>query len=124
MKYVRIPFNSLALREPNFKFGINEFKQILDKLPVDSKIIGFGQTHDYLCSYIFVSSDSFNDVPDGTFPPDATVRFHRKPDGTTTCDGINYGNASVQCVHDFAKYVGMYDTFDYCKKCNEKQASK
>lgn len=25
------------------------------------------------------------------------------------------------CIHDFKKYVGFTDTYDYCVKCNERQ---
>jgi len=53
-------------------------------------------------------------------PKNVMAYFEKKPDGTIVCTKIDFGQVLASCTHIPAKYVGIYETYDYCTKCNEK----
>lgn len=35
--------------------------------------------------------------------------------------GTGYGQPPVYCSHEYVMYIGLSDTFEYCKHCNKKR---
>lgn len=119
MKYARLGFSVAFLQSNGMKASL--FCDMMKKMPPDTKILGFTQDPSSLLQYMFVSSDAFRDIPDGGLPPDITPWFVKRSDGKEECQKIDFGNALLtpqNCVHEWDQYVGLIDTFTYCKKCN------
>lgn len=89
MKIGRIAFSRMVLAT-TLGLDSDVFKEMLDNLPKDSKIVGFGSDPTSLVDYVFVQNDIFKDTPDGQVPPEITVSFTRRYDGTSFCSGVNY----------------------------------
>lgn len=155
MRYARVVFSNSVL-----KHGLPALAManLFHGLPNDAKLIGFGTSQMHLLDYLFVSSDKFIDVPDGTLPPDIYAKFATDSSGNSVFRGFDYGKAfdpgapvvitvpgavnsiplaytvtgrsahglatpdpTAQCAHEWDTYMGLCDTFNYCKKCNVKQ---
>lgn len=142
MRYARIPFSLMSLQYSG-GIEIDLFSQMLKQLPHDAKIIGFGEVQTSMTSYVFVSSSSFKDTPDGSLPPDITPSFKRDYVGNLRCDHVDcsaaldlsvpssfapYGsNNSVlptqqaptrTCyAHNWKMYHGFNDSYEICATC-------
>ena len=119
MRYVRVPFN-LQYMLANKGMDPKLFCDMVSKFPSDSKILGFGYNESQLINYIFVSSDQFEEVPDGHHPPDVIPYFKRFPDGTAICESIDFNLSSKQCIHNWAQYRGLNESYKYCQLCGVK----
>lgn len=88
MKYARIPFNVQFMY---YGGGMERdlMIQMLTKLPPDAKILGFGRVHGELIEYMFIGSNYFKDVPEGTMPPDIQVFFRTDEHGRSFCESID-----------------------------------
>lgn len=123
MRYVRVPFSTNLF----YKCGgiaIKPFSEMLLKFPPDSKVLGFRESVVDLIAYIFIGSDSFEDVAEVNFPPDVHPLFRKHPDGTISCESIDFGTAlktKVCSRHLWVGYVGLQDQYTYCKNCGVKQ---
>lgn len=69
------------------------FKAMLDFLPADASIIGFNMDHATNLYFMFITSDSFKEVPTGHIPPEITANFTRNFDGSANCTGVDITNA-------------------------------
>ena len=118
MKYVRIPFSVSFMSQGGI--GKKEFSEMINLLPVDAKVIGFGTGNFDMVSYIFISSDSFKDVETGSLPPDATPMFKKLSSGNVVCEGITYSKTGLICAHSWHTYSGLTETYEYCVICGEK----
>ena len=128
MKYARMTFN----RETLYKLGGlpgKIFQQMLDFLPKDYIILGFGEDSSRMQSYLFIGSNSFVDTPDGLCPPEILGIFRREVSQITGhernfCEKIDFGNAIAtqqSCTHVWKTYTGAMNVFDYCDKCGTKK---
>lgn len=125
MKMIRISFNRIVFYQTG---GMQKklLSDMLDLLPVDASIMGFGCDISTNVDYIFVHSDQFAETPEGQTIPDATVFFSKDPiTGTVTVDKIDYSNVILpvgsQCIHQWETYTGLVKTETYCKSCGIKK---
>lgn len=115
------------------------FKEMLDRLPKDSKIAGFSSDWGSLVDYLFIENPMFIDIPDGSIPPEIDVAFTREFDGTTSCSKVDWsrcvgassmaatpnslvnGNVAIPkkaCFqHEFETYTGLNTVEQVCKHC-------
>ena len=120
MKYVKVPFDHRIMYQ-NGGIEADLFCQMLKKFPSDSKVIGFGRDDSTMIDYMFISSDQFDEVDLLSFPPSASVSFRKNPDGTVICESVYFGKSSKICIHDWFLYIGLSETYNYCKNCGVKQ---
>lgn len=123
MRIIRVPFSRSFLVKYG---GISRelFKSMLDQLPKDAELVGFGSDLITCVDYMFVKSDQFINTPDGNVPPDCPALFSKSADGTVICHGVDYGScleSGIVCQHYWTFYQGLSDSFEYCAKCNEKK---
>lgn len=120
MKYVRLPFTSHLLVHNGLT--TDAFIQVMNKLPKNSKIIGFGMDQTQYLNYMFVSNDLFTEVPEGTNPPNAFVICEYDRNGKLVVTNIDYDPGTIkQCVCEWVEYVGLTNRYEYCKKCGIKK---
>lgn len=160
MKYGVIRFSRQLLFAAG---GISKdlIKKILDQLPLDATLVGFGQDLSHLEEFMAFQSDSYKDVPDGHLPPDINATFTRNFDGSVdvkiddshllelsvptplTLSGHSHGGyptpiamapsaikafedlinepKTKHCIHNWKKYQGLSESYDYCEYCNIKK---
>jgi len=123
MRVVRLPFSRMAFHRSG---GIKKdlFKAMIDLFPVDGKVVGFGCDNSSCVDYIFVESAGFDEVKPGSLVPDGQVFFSGHPDGTVSCDRIEWANqlkVSPICSHSWETYTGLHSTETYCRKCGAQQ---
>lgn len=129
MRVARLIFDRMFLMSQN---GLKKdfMHQILDKLPADASIVGFGESPVSLASYIFVHSDSFKDIDEGSIPPDIVVVITKTVDGierVTDLDmfyALDSNKSPVKqfCIlHQWETYTGLMASYEYCRICGEKK---
>lgn len=99
---------------------------MLQRLPEDAKIMAFGESHADGSLYMWITSDSFKEVTEGSmYSNDITVTFKRNPDGSVICENVDYsacldadtGVNPKTCAHEWDWYLGVLTSEEYCKKC-------
>lgn len=122
MKVIKLGFERVAL----YSFdGISKalFIELLNHLPNDAAIQGFGYDAGNMVDYVFITSNQFPDTSPGTSVPEATIVF-QSVNGVPHVDRIEYPNqmtATTGCLHQWEVYHGFSSTETYCKVCGIKK---
>lgn len=97
MKVARIVFGRMGMFT-TLGLDTDTFKEMLDQLPKNSKVVGFGGDLHQLLDFVFIHNDLFVDTPEGTTPPEIKVSFMRRFDGTHFCSGVDCNDALGKSV--------------------------
>lgn len=131
MRIVRLGFSRMVMS--TIGLSKTHFKQILDKLPDDAEIVGFGHDSTSYVDYVFVKSSCFREVPDASIPPDVVAHFQDFSLGygnkEVKLSHIDFGDALEKqgqwsqsyCNHTWTPYTGLTQTYDYCANCGVKK---
>lgn len=114
-------------------------KSMLDFMPADANFIGAGHDQASNLDYLFFTSDTFKDTPDGGLIPHITPMFRTDAIIGEYVQGIDFGNAKEDdypgvtlgtgslwsklngCNHTWVDYRGINDAYDICSKCGVKK---
>lgn len=136
-----MPFNRLSMMQYG---GIPSalFKSMLDLLPPDTTFVGCGFDGMQNSDYLFFTSDQFVDTPQAMTIPDIYCNFRTYTNGsvkTTVAESIDFGkampsptpptgtynitlpNAHTSCYHNWIKYNGLGDSYNFCVLCGVRQ---
>ena len=102
--------------------------QLIQALPDDATVVGFGEDPSYGTCYILVNSKRFKEVREGERPNEIIAHFDsqwseawgyqvvfRRLDMSEALDNTGY------CYHEYKEYVGVMDRYNYCTKCGAKE---
>lgn len=122
MRIVRLAFSRAILITQQ---GISSslLKEMLDLMPPDTKFVGCGSDPSLHTDYMFFSSESFAEVPQGGSIPDITVWFRTLEDGRVYAEKVDLSAASISsCRHNWKSHSGLRDSYDYCTLCNVRRS--
>lgn len=103
--------------------------QMLQALPSDAKIAGFGEDNGYATCFVLVTSKQFKDVQEGYRPNDILARFKtnwsEKNGYEPVFERLDLSEAleNSNCCRpsDMKLYTGLNDVYKYCTKCGKKE---
>src|ERR1035437_2340376 len=105
MRAIKVGFNRQFLFSVS-NLSIKLFKDMLDSLPSDASLVGFGNDCISNIDYVFIESSKFKEVKEGDYIPTCGANFKRHPDDTVTCEGVDYSAAleTPTCQHSWESH--------------------